>query len=79
MELLAFIGLQRFRPRELAGQNRFIYVAWQSPMPPSVAACLASDAIPIPSRAVYEFRLLYRTKYLKSFLPAIPFQGERDE
>lgn len=79
LELLCFIGLQRFRPRELAGQKRFVYAAWQSPLPVSVAAAAACQSIRIRDDPRYEFRLLYRTKYLKSFLPAIPFQGDRDE
>jgi CRISPR-associated protein Csb3 len=79
LELLSFIGLQRFRPRELKGQNRFVYTAWRTLLPPSVAACVACQAISIGDDPAYEFRLLYRTKYLKSFLPAQTFQGDRDE
>ena len=79
LEILAFIGLQRFRPREIPGKNRFVYAAWRQPLPPSVAAAVASQAISAGNERAYEFRLLYRTKYLKSFLPAIPFQGDDDE
>ncbi len=79
LELLAFIGLQRFRPREIPRQNRFVYAAWRQPLPPPVAAAAACEAIPVGAASCYEFRLLYRTKYLKSFLPAIPFQGDDDE
>jgi CRISPR-associated protein Csb3 len=79
LEILAFIGLQRFRPCERPGQNRLIYAAWRHPLPPSVAAAAACHAIPLSDSLRYEFRLLYRTKYLKSFLPAIPFQGDDDE
>jgi CRISPR-associated protein Csb3 len=79
LELLCFIGLQRFRPQELKGENRFVYTVWQIPLVPSVAAAVACQSIRIADEPTYEFRLLYRTKYLKSFLPAQPFQGERDE
>lgn len=79
LELLAFIGLQRFRPREIAGQNRFVYVAWPMPLAPSVASCAVSQALPVTDASTYEFRLLYRTKYLKSFLPAQFYQGDRNE
>lgn len=79
LELLAFIGLERFRPREVGGQNRFLYSAWSTPLSNSVAACVASVSLAIPHARTYEFPLLYRTKYLKSFLPAIPFQGEVDD
>lgn len=79
LEILAFIGLQRFRPREIPRENRFVYSAWQRPFPPSVAAVVACQAINTINAPSYEFRLLYRTKYLKSFLPAIPFQGDNNE
>lgn len=79
LELLAFVALQRFRPRELSGQNRFVYSTWKQPLPVAVAAAVACQAIQFDDAPRYEFRLLYRTKYLKSFLPAIPFQGDNDE
>ncbi len=79
MELLCFIGLQRFRPRELKGENRFVYTAWKIPLAPSVASAVACQSIRITDDPAYEFRLLYRTKYLKSFMPAQKFQGEHDE
>ena len=78
LELLAFIGLQRFRPREIAG-NRFVYVAWPMPLSVSVAAGAACKAFACRGASAYEFRLLYRTRYLKSFLPAVPFEGDADE
>lgn len=79
LELLAFVGLQRFRPLELKGQNRFVFAAWHQPLAPVVAAASACGSIEIGHESMYEFRLLYRTKYLKSFLPAIPFQGDDHE
>lgn len=75
LELLAFIGLQRFRPYEIAG-GRFVYVAWSSPLPVSVASAVACRAVVLGGDIAHEFRLLYRTKYLKSFLPGIPFKGD---
>ncbi|MEN6335381.1 MAG: type I-U CRISPR-associated protein Cas8c [Phycisphaerales bacterium] len=79
LELLSFIGLQRFRPRQIGGENRYIYTAWHTPLPISAAACAACHCVRISDDPTYEFRLLYRTKYLKSFCPAIPFQGDRNE
>jgi CRISPR-associated protein Csb3 len=79
LELLAFIGLQRFRPGEIKGENRFLYTAWNRPLPIEVAMPAACGALPIIGADRFEFRLLYRTKYLKSFLPAIPFTGGSDE
>ena len=75
LELLAFVGLQRFRPVEIKGENRFLYTAWSQPLAIEVASPTVCGAIPIVGSRRFEFRLLYRTKYLKSFLPAIPFCG----
>ncbi|MFO1043483.1 MAG: type I-U CRISPR-associated protein Cas8c [Planctomycetaceae bacterium] len=79
LELLAFIGLQRFRAEEIKGENRFLYTAWNRPLAIEVASPAASGALPIVGACRYEFRLLYRTKYLKSFLPATPFSGDSNE
>lgn len=79
LELLSFIGLQRFRPHEINGENRYVYTAWNQPMPPSVAATIACSSIRPTVAPIYEFRLLYRTKYLKSFLPAQPLQGDHND
>ncbi|WP_010585515.1 type I-G CRISPR-associated helicase/endonuclease Cas3g [Schlesneria paludicola] len=79
LELLAFIGLQRFRPHQISNDNRFLYVVWNRPLPASIASAAAANALPVPGSDQFEFRLLYRTKYLKSFLPAIPFTGDSDE
>ena len=79
LELLAFIGLQRFRPEEINSGNRFLYTAWNRPLAIEVASPAVCGALRIVGANRYEFRLLYRTKYLKSFLPAIPFSGGSDE
>ncbi len=57
LEILAFIGLQRFRPREIPGQNRFVYAAWQQPLAPSVAAAVGCQAVSVGNATYYEFRL----------------------
>ena len=75
LELLAFVGLQRFRPRQILNTNRFVYCAWNRPLTPEVAAPASCGMLPIAGSS-FEFRLLYRTKYLKSFLPAQPYRGD---
>jgi CRISPR-associated protein Csb3 len=70
IELLAFVGLQRFRPRRTGKENRYTYCAWTEPLPICVAPSAACGAVRFPGDRAFEFRLLYRTKYLKSFLPA---------
>lgn len=77
LELLCFVGLQRFRPREVLRENRFVYTAWSTPLLPSIASAAACGAMVVGDGLLYEFKLLYRTKYLKSFLPAIPIQEKR--
>lgn len=72
IELLAFIGLQRFRPVRVALENRFRYWLWSDRLTPEVASAAACGLLEAPTWPVFEFRLFYRTKYLKSFLPAIP-------
>jgi CRISPR-associated protein Csb3 len=79
LELLSFIGLQRFRPTEVKGENRFHYTLWSQSLPIAAAMPTATCAVRLKDSTQYEFRLLYRTKYLKSFLPAIPIPGGSDE
>lgn len=79
LELLAFIGLQRFRPRQLMNDNRYLYCTWNQPLPPELAAPAACGMLPLAGASLFEFRLLYRTKYLKSFLPAIAYFGDSNE
>ena len=71
-ELLALIGLQRFRAHAPVRENRYLYALWRMPLSPGVAASSACTLLDSARSVSYEFRLLYRTKYLKSFLPAKP-------
>ncbi|QYU66332.1 hypothetical protein J4558_15200 [Leptolyngbya sp. 15MV] len=72
IELLAAIGLQRFRP-ELDSQNRRVcrYRAWTIPLPLSVApaACVGA-LVGVPART-YRFRIAERGDY-KYFAHAVP-------
>ncbi len=74
IEALAFVGLQRFRPFRFPKENRYRFWQWHDPLPPEVAAAAASGAARPRRARVFEFRLLYRTTYLKSFLPANPLE-----
>jgi CRISPR-associated protein Csb3 len=76
LELAAFVGLQRFRPMPVPGENLYRFDMWPMPLLPSAAAAAACGATATPGARRYEFRLLYRTKYLKSFLPAQPYRGD---
>jgi CRISPR-associated protein Csb3 len=70
IEFGAFAGLQRFRPMRVERENRYRYCTWGQPLFPELACVAASGFLPAVTIATFEFRLLYRTKYLKSFLPA---------
>lgn len=70
IEFLTLIGLQRFRPRQIGKQNLYQFALWSQSLPPAGAAVAAAAISPSATTSVYEFSLLYRTKYLKSFLPA---------
>lgn len=72
IELGAFIGLQRFRPTQIGKENLYRYRAWRLPLGVELAAVAASTDLLLSESSAYDFRLLYRTKYLKSFLPATP-------
>jgi CRISPR-associated protein Csb3 len=75
IELAAFVGLQRFRPFPDKSRETFSYFPWTAPLPPILAAVACCGCLPGVSARVFEFRLLYRTKYLKGFLPAEPKGG----
>lgn len=72
IELAGFVGLQRFRPLYSRELDRYDYALWGEPLPPAVAAAACCGAVDAVGARRYGFRLLYRTKYLKSFLPASP-------
>lgn len=78
VEFLCLVGLQRFRP--WANDDRtYRYQTWTqlTPLVPSIAAAVACGAVPVPGGQSYSFRLLFRTKYLKGFLPATPIRGDQ--
>ena len=52
MELLAAVGLQRFRPAMSSDRRSFTYATWSIPLASPIAACAASGAgvAPILSR-----------------------------
>jgi CRISPR-associated protein Csb3 len=72
IEFLSFIGLQRFRPNRSRDRKTFAYHLWTEHLPPMLAAATACGALVSEHLYCFEFRLLFRTKYLKAFLPAKP-------
>jgi CRISPR-associated protein Csb3 len=76
LELLAFIGLQRFRPAPVTG-DQFRFCLWSVPLSPSVAAAAATGVLDSVGGPRFEFSLFSRTKYMKAFLPAQLQRGAR--
>ncbi|MBK9120449.1 MAG: type I-U CRISPR-associated protein Cas8c [Phycisphaerales bacterium] len=73
VELLALIGLQRFRPMPTKQPRVFVYRAWTVPLPPAVAAAAACGLLPGGGGDLYRFENAFRTdqRKHKGFLPAI--------
>lgn len=60
VELLALIGLQRFRPVPSSERWSLEYTAWFQPLSAVVAAAVVSGAIPLAQSKKYRFRLMFR-------------------
>lgn len=72
LELLAFIGLQRFRISFRPTVEAFCFNVWSIPLSPIVAAVAAAGTLRSTGDRFFQFHLLNRTKYMKAFLPATP-------
>jgi len=62
VELLAAVGLQRFRPVG-ASEGTFIYATWGIPLPPLLACAAAAGALPAGRVRTYRFEITARGKY----------------
>jgi CRISPR-associated protein Csb3 len=76
IELLTFFALQRFRPYRPAKSELIRYSLWHVPLSACAAGAAVSGALELPDEQHFEFRMLYRTEYMKAVLPAQPTQGE---
>jgi CRISPR-associated protein Csb3 len=72
-ELLALVGLQRFRPVAVEPRERYAYSTWDENLPLIIAGAVAHGLIPSLASDTYEFPLVVRTggKY-KAFGPSTP-------
>jgi len=73
VELLALIGLQRFRPMPTNQPRVFAYRAWTILLSPCAAAAAACGLLPGAGGELYRFENAFRTdqRKHKGFLPAI--------
>jgi CRISPR-associated protein Csb3 len=69
LEFAAFVGLQRFRPLKRE-KGSYEFALWSKPMLPEAAGPVVCGAVRSSGTMRFGFRLLYRTKYLKTLLPA---------
>ncbi len=79
VELLTFIALQRYRPSRQSQSDLIQYAIWKSPHVPSTAAAIASGCVELPDVRKFGFRMLYRTEYMKAFLPSAPVLSIGDQ
>lgn len=79
-EVLALVGLQRFRPATVVPREQYRYDTWSSPLPVSIAAAAAHGLIPPLNQRTFEFPLVVRTggKY-KAFGPSEPVRSNHDQ
>lgn len=63
MELLAAVGLQRFRPSLLDDRMSFVYSTWGQPLAPSVAGAASSSLVIVPPALHFRGRIVSRGSY----------------
>jgi CRISPR-associated protein Csb3 len=75
VELLTFFALQRFRPYRPPKSDLIRYSLWSVPLSSGAAGAAVCGALELPGEQRFEFRMLYRTEYMKAVLPAQPIRG----
>ena len=75
LELAAFLGIQRFRPAVITQKKLLCFSLWPVPLPVAVAGVATTGLLSLPGERRYAFRMLFRSEYMKAFLPAEPYQG----
>lgn len=75
VELGALIGLQRCRPLRMGREAAFQYSTWTVPLSPFLASTAVCGTIASRDGRRYAFNMLYRSEYMKAFLPASPVTG----
>jgi CRISPR-associated protein Csb3 len=75
LELAAFLGIQRFRPTIIAEKRLLCFSLWRIPLAVPAAGVAVTGNLCLPEERRYAFRMLFRSEYMKAFLPARPFGG----
>lgn len=63
VELLAAVGLQRYRPRMGDDRDSFTYATWGAPLPPSVASAAACASVRFDPSVRFRGRVVSRGQY----------------
>jgi CRISPR-associated protein Csx14 len=73
-ELLAAVGLQRFRPLVSEDNESFVYATWGHSLPPSVGCAAASSLATAAPSVAFRGKILARAKY-SAFSFSKPLSG----
>ena len=79
VEMLAVVGLQRFRPVMNDGRDSFDYFTWHSPYSPAVAAAAMAGAMPEKCAIRYRGSVVSRGQYAALGVSYPTRQGASDE
>ncbi|MBM4091648.1 MAG: hypothetical protein FJ276_19805 [Planctomycetes bacterium] len=63
VELLAAVGIQRFRPNMAGDRQSFEYSTWGQPLPPSIASAAVAGAVSMPPTKCYRGQVVVRGSY----------------
>lgn len=63
VELLAAVGLQRFRPQLSEDRQSFIYATWDEPLAALVAASVSASTVKVHSSRLFRGRVVSRGAY----------------
>jgi CRISPR-associated protein Csx14 len=78
VELLAAVGLQRFRPQVADDRATFEYATWEQPLAPAVAAAAASGTTSVSPAVRYRGRVVSRGSYAALGYSAILSGGSNE-
>lgn len=81
VEALAFVGLQRCRPRPAGSPRVFDYSTWATPLPLLLAPAGVSGLLSGVRSRRYRFENAFRTdqRKHKAYCPSIPVYGDHDD
>jgi hypothetical protein len=78
VELLAAVGVERFRPAVAGDRESFVYSTWGRPLAPPVAAAASAGLVRVDPATRYRGRIVSRGSYA-ALGYATPLQGRDDE